>query len=112
MTTKPSRRRRYHNMATITRIPAGNDPEAREVVVANVPCTAVHELDQEQKERAGMGTVKVGRLVFCPSPGVTIEKRMRFTLVGSQKEYAIHRVAGHPADAPAFLALYLEDESP
>ncbi len=110
--TTPSRRRRYSRMATISRIPAGNDPEAREVVVANVPCTAVHELDQEQKERADMGTVTAARLVYCPPQVVSIEKRMRLRLSGSTKEYAIHRVAGHPADAPAFLALYLEDEAP
>lgn len=108
--TTPSRRRRYDRQASIARIPAGTNPDARQVLLTNLPCSPVYEMDKEARERADMGTVTAARRVYCDPPAINIEKRMRFILAG--KDYVIHRVAGHPADAPQFLELFLEDETP
>jgi hypothetical protein len=108
--TTPSRRRRFKNTAVISRIPAGTDPDARVVVVASLRCSPVYEMDQDKKERAGMGTVKVARTVYCAVPGTAVQDRMRFIL--GSTDYRIHRAVNHPADAPQFMELFLEDEQP
>ena len=82
--------------ATVQRIDSGDDPDARTTVIARWKCSAPQWLDQQQKERAGLGAVTRALLVKCEAPSAAVKVRDRFTL--NSVDY---RIAAPPQPVPA-----------
>lgn len=94
--------------AVISRIPSGDDPTARTVVVSSLACGRLTDLDQREKELvSGMATVARAFKVKA-EVNTAVIRGMRFIYDG--RDYLIRYVSQHPANDPQFMYLFLEDE--
>ncbi len=94
--------------ALIASIPAGDDATARTAVIAAHPCRNLHQMDAQERERAGMGTVATAYRCECKASNL-IKPRMR--LITNGVDYRIYAiVARKRTSAPLYYVLYLEDE--
>lgn len=105
----PSRRRRFRCVATVNRVPDGTDPDARELVVANLACTAVYPLSEQEKERAGMASRVRGVGMYCVFDE-EIDDNQHQRIVVDGKDYRLHQVLPWPQGNPSYLQLLLRDE--
>lgn len=98
--------------AVIKRVSSGSDPDARSTVDSSVRCSEPRWLDQEQKERSGMGTIARLLQVTTESPGAAIYP-MRDRFVYNSIDYRIRAVLPVPATSatPLHYTLYIEDET-
>lgn len=106
---RPSRRHRFRYRAKVARIPAGADPEARETVVANLPCSAVYPLSEQEKERAGMASNVRAVGVFCQYDE-EIDDNQHQRVIVDDRDYRLHLALPWPQTNPAFIQLILRDE--
>lgn len=99
----------FTETAVVQRINSGGDPSSRTTVVAAWKCSRPQWLDQQQKERAGMGTIARALRVECEAPSATVKSRDRLILAGVD-----YRIAAAPqpipAVSPSHYLVYLEDE--
>lgn len=101
--------RKWSRVAEVAMIPptATNDRE-RQMVIPALRCGHVYPLDELDRERAGMGPVTRGYVVYT-EPADDIKSNMRLIL---NSDYRIHQVTPWPVDAdpPDFLEVVLEWE--
>ena len=94
--------------ALIASIPTGDDATARTAVIAAHPCRNLHQMDAQEKERAGMGTVTIAYRCECKA-STLIKPRMRLIVNGV--DYRIYGIVARKRTAePLYYVLYLEDE--
>jgi hypothetical protein len=94
--------------ALIASIPSGSDASARTTVIAAHPCRNLHQMDTQERERAGMATVAIAYRCECKADS-RIKPRMRLRTGGIDfRIYAV--VARKRTTAPLYYVLHLEDE--
>lgn len=94
--------------AVVSRIPSGDDPAARSVVVAALACGRLTDVDEKEKERVpGMASVQRAYKVKAASNALVI-RGMR--LIYGGRDYQIHYAKRSDAANPQFMYLYLVDE--
>lgn len=94
--------------AVISRIPSGDDPTARTVVVASLACGRLSDMDQREKERVP-GMASVSR-AFKVKAEVNTSVQRGLRLIYSSRDYLIHYVERGDGANPQFMVLYLVDE--
>lgn len=95
--------------AVLASIPSGSDPTARTTVIQSLACRNIHQLDEQEKERAGMATVAKALRCECE---VNALIRVRHRLIVGDDDYRIYGIQERPKNsAPLYYVLYLEDES-
>jgi hypothetical protein len=95
--------------AVVKRINSGDDPDSRTTIIAAWRCTQPQWLDQQQKERAGLGTLARAALVKCAYPSATVKVRDRFIIGGVDYRIAAPPQAV-PIAEPSHYLVYLEAE--
>ncbi len=94
--------------AVVSKIPSGDDPTARTVVVSSLSCGRLTDMDQREKERvSGMASVSRAFKVKAETNTLVI-RGMR--LIYSGRDYLIHYVERGDGANPQFMYLYLVDE--
>lgn len=97
--------------ADVERINSGSDPDDRTTIVNDLKCGQIQWLDQEQTERAGMGSV--ARLARVRTAVPTAQIKPRDRLVWSDgTDYRIRAVQPFPANSgsASHYELLIEDE--
>lgn len=97
------------NTATIKRIPAGSDPDARTTILTSLRCDDPQWLDQEQKERAGLAAV--ARLARVKTAVPTAAVKVRDVFVLDSTEYRVRAVSPVPVANAAHYELLIEEEA-
>ena len=103
--------RKWSRVAEVAVIPATATNDAdRQMLIPALRCGHVYPLDSKETERAGMGPVTRGYVVYT-EPVDGIRSNMRLIL---NQDYRIHRVTPWPDDTdyPDFLEIILEWEGP
>lgn len=99
----------FTETAVVQRINSGDDPTDRATVLEKWRCSAPQWLDQQQKERAGLGTVARALSVKCEIPATAVKVRDRFVIGGVD-----YRIAAPPQPVPVInpshYLVYLEVE--
>lgn len=80
----------------------------RETVISSIKCSRVVEMTQDQKERAGMGSLFQICEVTTEVPAVIIDEGYRF--IRGSKDYKIRKVTPIPDTSPAVYHMILEGE--
>lgn len=96
--------------AAIAKVPddAATDTE-RETVISSLKCSRVVEMTQDQKERAGMGSLFQICEVTTAVPSVTIDEGFRF--IQGTVDYKIRKITPIPnAPTTAVYHMILEGE--
>jgi len=97
---------RLSHTCDVKRVPAGNDPAARETIAAGLACSAVYPASNEQAERAGMALAV--RLMVVYTAGAAAQPDWR--LVTDGVDYRIRAVSRWPNGGAQFLEILIEDE--
>lgn len=97
---------RLSHRCNIARVPAGNDPDARETMAVDVACSAVYPASVEQTERAGMALA--ARLMVAYAADATAQPDWR--LVTGGVDYRIRAVSRWPHGTANFVELLIEEE--
>lgn len=97
---------RLSRLCDVKRVPAGSDPAAREVVAADLACSAVYPASQEQAERAGMAFAARLMVIYTASAAMQPDWR----LVTGGADYRVRAASEWPQDAPRFLEVLVEEE--
>ncbi|MBE2223849.1 MAG: hypothetical protein IAF02_20080 [Anaerolineae bacterium] len=106
---RPNLGRKWSRVAEVATIPATatNDSD-RQPFIPALRCGHTYPLDSADCERAGMGTIARGYVVYT-EPAEGIKSNMRLIL---NHDYRIHSVTGWPDDdMPDFMEIVLEREA-
>lgn len=94
----------------IKKVASGTDPDAREDVELNLGCTYPQEMNDQDRERAGLASKFTAFRVHTDVPvSATIRTHHRFVHLGV--DYKIAKVIEHPKGSPEYLELLLQDDS-
>lgn len=95
--------------AIVLAVPAGNDPDARTVLLSSLDCSQPLIMSDEQKQRQGFADVERDMvMVKTAVPGVAIKNSYRLAINGV--DYRIRGFKAFPAVNPLFYRFYLVDE--
>lgn len=94
--------------AVVSRIPNGDDPTARTVVVPALACGRLTDVDEKEKERiSGMASVQRAFKVKAANSALVVRG---YRLIYDGRDYQIHYVKRSDGANPQFMVLYLVDE--
>lgn len=99
----------FSETCDIKKVPAGTDPDARDDVALDLACTFPQEMTDQDRERAGLGSMFSALRIHVDVPVVaTIKENYRLVHLGV--DYKIAKVKEHPKGNPEYLELLLQED--